>query len=424
MFIMFNTIFLIQKHQTGVQQGDALRKLHAEMVTELKWTFRAIREDTECPDRAKKLSRCIRDHGRLVTSLNTMQKRENIQKRGYDSSAYIAKLEGVKKEETHQLAKLGSDIRNDLDREESSVESKNELTHLHPTIEEYEEKLPKPPEKVKSVKNRHKEKAAPSIIYRPEGFRPYGSMQELFESHEPLKIVGGGYDAGKTFSCVAYMDMLARRYPGARLTFIHKYLNRTYRNIIPSYEKFLGFRPSPSGDPNPTPITQYGGELPLFFEYWNGSRIYMNGLDKPDKLLSDSFDAAFINQVELISFESWNELIARVSERTGALPIAFLIADCNPNIPNHWIRQQTKEGTIQYFELSYRDNPEIYNQETGELTESGKHRVGRLQKLQGIRYKRGYEGKWEGSEGLGELVFEKLIEVGNVFTGYSLSSCI
>ena len=60
-------------------------------------------------------------------------------------------------------------------------------------------------------------------------------------------------------------------------------------------------------------MTRFGGERPEFFEYDNGTRIYMNGLDKPQNLLSDFFDAGFVNQAELVPFEAWDELTARVS---------------------------------------------------------------------------------------------------------------
>ena len=240
----------------------------------------------------------------------------------------------------------------------------------------------------------------PIIQYHPKGFRPYGRMQDVFKSHAPVKIVGGTYDAGKTYSCVAYIDHLARNYPGARLTFIHRYQNRIFHNIIPTYEKYLGFKPTSIDNPNPTPIAKYGGEIPIFYEYWNGSRIYMNGLDKPQNLLSDFFDAAFVNQAELLTFDRWDELTARVSERAGALPIAFLLGDCNPSTPNHWIRQQTKAGKIEYFEMTFRDNPEIYHPETGEITITGQRRVEKLENLEGMRYKRGYEGVSAPNEGL------------------------
>ena len=252
-------------------------------------------------------------------------------------------------------------------------------------------------------------------------------MYALWASHASVKIAGGTYDAGKTYSLCAYMDFLAKRYPGSRMTFVHRSLNRVYRNIIPTYEKFLGYKPTSRDDPNPTFVTRYGGEKPEFFEYKNGTRIYMNGLDKPQNLLSDFFDAGFVNQVELLPFDAWDELTARVSERAGTMPIATLVGDCNPNVPHHWIRQQTKDGKLEYFKMSFLDNPEIIEQGSDEIeafkiefmndpspklldkvmhlfTDSGLRRVEKLKNLEGLRFKRGFLGEWSSGEG---LVFDK-----------------
>ena len=195
--------------------------------------------------------------------------------------------------------------------------------------------------------------------YSPEGYFPYGAMQDLFESHAPVKMAAGTYDAGKTFGCVAYMDLLAQWYPGSRLTFVHRSLNRVYRNIIPTYEKYLGYKPTSRDHPKPTEVTRYGGEKPEFFEYGNGTRIWVNGLDQPNNLLSDFFDGGFVNQAELVPFDAWDELTARVSERAGTMPIATLVGDCNPSVPHHWIRQQTKDKKLAFFKMSFLDNPEI-----------------------------------------------------------------
>ena len=267
------------------------------------------------------------------------------------------------------------------------------------------------------------------IAWGPRFYRPYGEMWNLFASHASVRIAGGTYDAGKTFGLLAYMHWLALKYPGARMTFVHRSLNRVYRNIIPSYEKFLGYKPPSRDDPNPAEreVMRFGGEHPEFFEYANGTRIYMNGLDKPQNLLSDFFDAGFVNQAELIPFEAWDELTARVSERAGTMPITFLVGDCNPSVPNHWIRQQTKEKKLAYFRMSFLDNPEIIEQGSDRLrdfkiafennpdpklldkimdlfTESGLRRVEKLKNLEGLRFKRGFLGLWASGEG---LVFEE-----------------
>lgn len=253
-------------------------------------------------------------------------------------------------------------------------------------------------------------------------------MRKLFASMDAsVKIAGGTYDAGKTYGLVAYMHFLALRYAGARMTFVHRSLNRVYRNIIPTYEKFLGYKP-PSREDNPQgrDVTRFGGERPEFFEYPNGTRIYMNGLDKPQNLLSDFFDAGFVNQAELLPFAAWDELTARVSERAGVMPVAYLVGDCNPSVPNHWIRQQAKEGKLEFYRMSFLDNPEIIEQGSPELTEfkrafrndpdpkllkkiehlftrSGERRVEKLKNLEGLRFKRGFLGMWASGE---DLVFE------------------
>ena len=255
---------------------------------------------------------------------------------------------------------------------------------------------------------------------------PRGAMEDVYRSQASVRMVGGGYDAGKTFSGVAYMDAFAWRNPGARMTFVHRSLNRVYRNIIPSYEKFLGYKPTSRDDPNPTAVTRFGGERPEFFEYGNGTRIYINGLDNPHNLLSDFFDAAFVNQAELLPFGAWDELTARVSERAGMSPIAVLLGDCNPSVPHHWIRQQAKDKKLAYFKMSFLDNPEIIEQSDPVLiaeikrqfandpkvlkkyehlfTVSGLRRVDKLQNLEGLRFKRGFLGEWASGEG---LVFQK-----------------
>ncbi len=433
--------------------------LYNEMLSELKVEFQKAKKEVDNADRAKKMFQCIVAHSRLVLSKDRMCRRENIERHEYDTNMRISEWKYKKKytaqhnlKSNHQPAK--SNITEQTDEIEQPDEEPQELTHLHPEMEQYQSCLPKQDAKddtgKSDLRNANKsddkndtgrsdlrnatkgdlrnataskqptpKQKPPRITYNPDGFRPHGQMRDLFKSHANIKIAGGTYDAGKTYSCVAYIDQLARNYPRARLTFVHRSLKRVYKNIVPTYEKYLGFRPKSRADPNPTPITRYGGEHPDFFQYWNGSRIYMNGLDKPQNLLSDFFDAAFVNQAELVSFDTWDELTARVSERAGTLPIAFLIGDCNPSTPNHWIRQQTKAGKLAYFEMTFRDNPEIYDQQTGELTEKGKRRVQRLQNLEGLRYKRGYEGKWVSGEG---LVFDTFLPEVHVIDNFTIST--
>ena len=283
-----------------------------------------------------------------------------------------------------------------------------------------------------------------SYVYKyvPGAFEIYGTMADLWRSPESVKIAGGTYDAGKTFSLCAYMDYLAMAFPGSRMTFVHRSLNRVYRNIIPTYEKYLGYKPPPRDEnPHDKFVTRFGGERPEFFEYANGTRIYMNGLDKPQNLLSDFFDAGFVNQAELLPFSAWDELTARVSERAGTMEIATLVGDCNPNVSQHWIRAQAKEGKLAYFKMSFIDNPEIVNQGSPRVSEfkqafenapdpklidkyleifttSGLRRVEKLRNLEGLRFKRGFLGNWGSAEG---LVFDEFFPETHIIDNFTIS---
>ncbi len=407
-----------QENQDTTQKYNVEEHVHIRLVAIsniLDEKLEKLENSADSPERDEEITKFINENGKFIRDYNTMMRRINIQTRGYDvKPSFLIKKEMEEREAKQKQEQQNrdksqpetpekSDTHTDSQPEEQTEhpdQQAQKLQHLHPDMQEYQDCLPKPPDPDGKQQNDENKRPAPIIAYDPKGFRPCGQMQDFFKSDASIKIAGGTYDAGKTYSCVAYMDQLARTYPNARLTFVHLSLKRVYKNIIPTYEKYLGFKPNSNTNSNPTPITRYGGENPEFYEYWNGSRIYINGLDDPQKLLSDFYDAAFVNQAELLPFGTWDELRARVSERAGNMPIAFLLGDCNPSIPNHWIRQQAKDGKLQYFEMTYKDNPEIYDQKTKRLMKRGNRRLQRLQDLDGLRYKRGYEGKWESAEGL------------------------
>ena len=234
-----------------------------EMFSVIKEEFQTVKNDKDHPDRSEKITQCVRNTDTLVRSLNSTYRRKNIEEREYDTHAGIAKSEYDKAEEAKKNAEKEAqqksnndsqpddsvkDLKSDdvemHDETEQPDENPPEMTHLHTDIKEIEENLPVHDEPKKLISNIKVVAPRPIIKYSNDGFRPYAKMSDMFKSQAPIKIAGGTYDAGKTYSCVAYIDMLARKYPGARLTFVHRALNRIYRNIIPTYEKYLGFRPT------------------------------------------------------------------------------------------------------------------------------------------------------------------------------------
>ncbi len=245
----------------------------------------------------------------------------------------------------------------------------------------------------------------PAYRFTKWGENLYGGALQCALSNAPARILSGPYDTGKTYSCLHMMNIYAMEYPGARLTFAHKTRDQVDRVIVPTFERVLGYKPTERRRSESDKfVIKAGGDQAKYFEYDNGSQIWCNGLKDPTNLLSDYFDAGFVCQAEKLSIGDWDILSSRVTERAGTLPVAFLLGDCNPDVPNHWILQLEKEGKLELFESRHRDNPTIYDQMTGELLPEAKMRMQRLKNLTGLRYKRGYLGLWVSGEG---AVFEE-----------------
>jgi len=203
-------------------------------------------------------------------------------------------------------------------------------------------------------------------------------------------MVSGPADTGKTISLCWKLDALAKCYPGCSLVIARKQRTDLYSTVIETYKKRILRK---------QPVNVYGGEHPEFFEYPNGSRIWCAGLDKPGKVLSSEHDVIYVNQAEEISLIDWETITTRVTGRAGHMPYSQALGDCNPSSPNHWIPQRAKAGALTLIPTTHRDNPELYNQETGEITPAGIERLGSLKNLTGSRLQRLYYGLWSAPEG-------------------------
>lgn len=95
--------------------------------------------------------------------------------------------------------------------------------------------------------------------------------------------------------------------------------------------------------------------------------------------------------------DHYEKLVGRVTGRAGNAPYPQLIADCNPDVPTHWILARDR---LRRFKMRHQDNPTLYDQATGEITDLGRLSMEALHALTGVRRKRGLEGLWVGVEGM------------------------
>lgn len=217
-------------------------------------------------------------------------------------------------------------------------------------------------------------------------FSFYGSAVKLLASTEHQIIIAGPAETGKTLACAEKLHRLCLKYPNTQAAIVRK----TYTSMPGSVLQTFGHVIKGSG------VKAYGGEKPQWYDYPNGSRAWVGGMDHPEKVLSSERDFIYVNQTEELDLSDWEILRTRCTGRAGHVPFPQIIGDCNPSVPTHWI----KAVGIPLLESRHEDNPTLFDQETGEITERGKLSLSILDQLTGPRKARLRYGQWAGAEGM------------------------
>lgn len=222
----------------------------------------------------------------------------------------------------------------------------------------------------------------------------YGAAREFMRCRDPEVIIHGPAETGKTFGALWLLHMMAMKYRDASLLILRKTLSSAYSTVIETFiQKVLGGR-----DKEKDWICKaYGGSKPQWFDYPNGSRIWVAGLDKSSKILSAERDVIYVNQAEELELKEWETLTTRTTGRSGNMPYAQCIGDANPAWPKHWL--YTRDG-LRVIQSLHTDNPTLYDQETGEMTKQGERTMSTLMRLTGVRRVRLLEGRAAQPQGM------------------------
>ena len=216
----------------------------------------------------------------------------------------------------------------------------------------------------------------------------YGGNKEAIECQAAEVLLIGPAETGKTLALLWKVHRIAFKYPNASIVILRKTLTSIYSTVLVSFQdKVLG--------PD-APVTAYGGEKPQWYDYPNGSRVWVAGLDKSSRVLSAEHDLIFVNQPEELTLDEWETLTTRATGRAGHIPHPQTIGDPNPTYPTHWMYQRE---AIQRFYSWHKDNPALFDQATGEPTAQGLRTLERLASLTGMRYARLFEGRAVQAEG-------------------------
>jgi hypothetical protein len=227
-----------------------------------------------------------------------------------------------------------------------------------------------------------------SPTIRPGVFAPRGAGLRLWKTREAFEtLLVGPAETGKTWSSIHYLDTLLWWFAGAHAFIARKTYNALIGSALRTYTRILG--------PG-SPVKAFGGQRPQWFDYPNGSRCSIVGLDNPGKTLSAEYDFGFVNQAEEITLEDWETLSTRLTGRGAVAPFTRLFGDANPGPPTHWILHRK---SLLRLESRHVDNPTLYTRD-GLLTVQGRRSMTILYNLTGVRKQRLLFGRWVAAEGV------------------------
>lgn len=228
------------------------------------------------------------------------------------------------------------------------------------------------------------------------GFQCYGGARDAWRYRGEF-ILAGPYETGKTRALLEKLNVLHAKYPGSRGLMVRKTYTSLINSAVVTYEQKV--LPYPPGHPRCT-VEKFGKSKPEWYDYPNGARLVLGGMDNPDKFLSAEFDWIYVNQAEELTLDDWEKLTGRATGRAGNAPYSQVMGDCNPGGPHHWILGRRDRGALRLFKSRHEDNPTLFDPVTGQITERGKKTLADLDNLTGVRYKRGRLGLWAGAEGM------------------------
>lgn len=217
-----------------------------------------------------------------------------------------------------------------------------------------------------------------------------GGALELWRCKEHESIIVGPAETGKTYGALTKLHALMWLFPGSQAVIIRKTYKSTVSSVVQTFTKKIILPESG--------VAVYGKEKPEWFDYPNGSRVWIGGMDSSDKVLSSERDFIYVNQAEELDLNDWEVLITRATGRAGNAPYALVFGDCNPAGGSHWIRKRAADGRLRLITSAHQDNPALYDS-AGNLTEQGKRTMAVLEGLTGVRRQRLLLGQWATAEG-------------------------
>jgi phage terminase large subunit len=232
---------------------------------------------------------------------------------------------------------------------------------------------------------------APPIEHR---YRPRGTARAILKCRDPEVLLSGPAGTGKSRACLEKLHAMCLLNPGMRGLICRKAATSLSSTALVTWNRFVAAEAVAAGD-----LVYFGGsgQEPASYRYKNGSVIVIGGLDKVSKIMSAEYDVIYVQEATELALNDWEALTTRL--RNWRVSFQQLLADCNPQNPDHWLKQRCDVGKTALFESIHEDNPVLFTSE-GEITEKGSAYIAKLDALTGVRYQRLRLGKWVAAEGV------------------------
>jgi phage terminase large subunit len=223
-------------------------------------------------------------------------------------------------------------------------------------------------------------------------YRPYGAALKLMRCRDPEILLSGPAGTGKSRAALEKLHLAAQNYPGMRALIIRKTRESLTETALVTFESHV----VEAGHL----ILDSGGQRKMrqAYQYPNGSAIVVGGMDKPTKIMSTEYDMIYVQEAIELTENDWESLTTRL--RNGKMTYQQLIADTNPDSPQHWLKRRCDAGRTTLIECRHEDNPVLFDQTTGKLTPRGERYLSLLDALTGPRKDRLRHGRWVQAEGV------------------------
>lgn len=212
-----------------------------------------------------------------------------------------------------------------------------------------------------------------------------GANQRAQEITDREWMLAGPSETGKTWATLWRLDQELAATPGAQGALVRKLAVDIAPTVLVTYRRVLAL--SRSG------AQPFGGEKPEWYDYPNGARLYIGGIDRPGRILSGERDYVYVNQAEELDVNDWETLTTRTTGRGAVTATPMLFGDCNPADPEHWILKRRDAGALTFLQSVHENNPTLYDAD-GQITAQGRRTMATLDNLTGARYSRLRLGEW------------------------------